>query len=407
MRYAVALYVSSVLGSGILVIPGLAAKVAGPSSLLAWLALAVLSYPFAYTFASLSVRRPESGGVYSFAKESLGGHTANAVGWLFASWYISGAPAATLVGASYLAYALPLDRTEVFVSAAAMIIISFVINYLGISLSGKVQLGVTVSIVALLLITVVASAPSVRAENFQPFLTGGVGSVGVAAALIIWSYFGYENVSNVAEEFRDPGKDFHRSVLVSVALSSFLYVAVAFVIIGTKAYVAGGSVAPFAAILSGLFGGSVGLGTALLAVFIIFGNLNAYTTGISRVVYAVSKDGGLPSLLSSVHQKYRSPNRSLFFICSGSLIVLFLYYLNGMDIETALLLTNGVGLSVYVAGSVAGIRLLREGGVRRYYPWISLLVSLSLLPFVGFIPLLVILAVVLLSLLHSKIVDRK
>src|SRR2546425_3060327 len=66
MRYAVALYMSSVLGSGVLVLPGLAAQIAGPASLLAWLLLSLASYPLAYTFASLSARKPESGGVYSF-----------------------------------------------------------------------------------------------------------------------------------------------------------------------------------------------------------------------------------------------------------------------------------------------------------------------------------------------------
>jgi amino acid efflux transporter len=93
LRQAVALYISSVLGSGVLVLPRLAAQIAGPSSLLAWLLLSLCSYPFAYTFASLSARRPESGGVYSFAKESFGLPVATVAGWLFALWFISGGPA--------------------------------------------------------------------------------------------------------------------------------------------------------------------------------------------------------------------------------------------------------------------------------------------------------------------------
>ena len=72
LRHAVALYVSSVLGSGVLVLPGLAAQIAGPASLVAWIVLAAASYPFAFTFASLSSRRPQSGGIYGFAKESFG-----------------------------------------------------------------------------------------------------------------------------------------------------------------------------------------------------------------------------------------------------------------------------------------------------------------------------------------------
>src|SRR5206468_2581501 len=61
LRHAVALYVSSLLGSGIFVIPGLAARIAGPASILSWIILSIASYPFAYTFAKLSARRPESG----------------------------------------------------------------------------------------------------------------------------------------------------------------------------------------------------------------------------------------------------------------------------------------------------------------------------------------------------------
>jgi amino acid efflux transporter len=88
----VALYISSVLGAGILVIPGLAAQIAGPGSILAWSLLSLASYPFAYTFAGLSERNPESGGIYAFAKEAFGVRTSAVVAWLFVAWAIMGAP---------------------------------------------------------------------------------------------------------------------------------------------------------------------------------------------------------------------------------------------------------------------------------------------------------------------------
>src|SRR2546422_10144681 len=110
MRYAVALYMSSVLGSGVLVLPGLAAQIAGPASLLAWLLLSLASYPLAYTFASLSARKPASGGVYSFARESFGLQMADPVGWLFIVWSVTGAPVVTGMAAPYLSYAIPLTK---------------------------------------------------------------------------------------------------------------------------------------------------------------------------------------------------------------------------------------------------------------------------------------------------------
>src|SRR5512140_1925515 len=144
LRHAVALYVSSVLGSGILVLPGLAAQIAGPASLVAWAVLSIASYPFAFTFASLSSRRPESGGIYGFAKESFGFPAAVVSGWLFAFWYITGAPAATLIAASYLAYAFPMSKFAIFGVAGAIMLLAFLINYRGIVLSSRIQLAVIV-----------------------------------------------------------------------------------------------------------------------------------------------------------------------------------------------------------------------------------------------------------------------
>src|SRR5438034_9316587 len=250
MRYAIALYMSSVLGSGVLVLPGLAAQIAGPASLLAWLLLSLASYPLAYTFASLSARKPESGGVYSFARESFGLQTADAVGWLFIVWYVTGAPVVTVIAARYLSYAFPLTRTEIFLIAGLLTLGAFLVNYRGIVVSSRVQLAVIVAIVGLLITAVVASAPSVNPTNFTPFFPNGYVPIGVSAALIFWSYLGYENVSNVAEEFKNPEKDFHRSILFSVIVIGLLYISYAVFCLENKTYAAAGSIAPFAVMLS-------------------------------------------------------------------------------------------------------------------------------------------------------------
>jgi len=382
MRHAVALYVSSVLGSGVLVLPGLAAKIAGPGSLVAWVLLSLGSFPFAYTFASLSSRKPESGGVYAFAKEGFGVHVSTVTGWLFALWYITGAPAVVVIAASYLGYAFPLARIDVYLVASVVIVVPFVINYRGITFSNKVQVGVTISIVALLLAAIVASVGFVKLRNFSPFLPHGFIPIGTAAALIFWSYLGYENVSNVAEEFRNPKRDFHRSITLSVILVGFLYTTVAFVTIGTLAYEAGGSVAPFAAIFSNVLGRYGAAGTALLAIFIIFGTVNAYTTGMSRVIFATAKDGGLPR--SIYHLSRRGvPDRSLILLFCSSMLVLVAYYFFNIDLEVALMIPSGGAILVYIIGSQAGIKLLKERGIKRTLPWIALIMSIIVLPFVG------------------------
>jgi amino acid efflux transporter len=387
-RHAVALYLSSVLGSGILVLPGLAAQIAGPASLIAWVSLSLASYPLAYTFASLSTRRPESGGVYNFAKESLGPRTANAVSWLFIIWYISGAPVITVIAASYLAYAIPMSRALIYTIAGTIMLAAFLVNYQGIIFSSRVQLAVITAIVALLIIAVAASTPLVRSTNFTPFLPNGIVPVGVSAALIFWSYLGYENVSNVAEEFQNPQRDFHRSIIYSVAIIGVLYTAVAIATIGTQSYKAGGSIAPFAAILSNALGTYGAIGTAILALIIIFSTVNAYTTGMSRVFYASAREGGLPKFLDKIHPTTRVPYRTLLLLLGLTWLMLLLFYILNVDLETELLIPSGAAILVYVVGSVSGIRLLKIRGVKRAFPWISLLISIIMIPFVG--PLILI-----------------
>ncbi len=408
-RHAVALYVSSVLGSGILVLPGLTAQIAGPASLLAWALLAVASVPFALTFASLSARHPESGGVYGFAREAFGGTAARVTGWLFALWEFTGAPAVALIAASYLGYAFPLDRPETFLLGFGILVAAFAINYRGISFSSKVQLAVIVSIIALLLGTIALSGMRVRPENFAPFLPYGLVPIGTAAALIFWSFLGYENVSNVAEEFEDPARDFPRAVYLSTALVGGLYFAVAFVTVGTAAYVAGGSVAPFAAILGNVLGPFGAMGTAVLAVFIIFGVVNAYTAGMSRVLYATARDGGLPRGLAHLDPVRRIPDRALLVMIVGVGIVLTVYYFANVSLTSALLVSSGAAIAVYILGSAAGVRLRpvvgRSGRPNRWLAGISLAISIGVLPFIG--PLaLVSLAVVLAAIAYAYL-DRR
>jgi amino acid efflux transporter len=388
LRNAVALYASSVLGSGVLILPGLAAQIAGPGSILAWILLSLASYPFAFTFASLSTRRPESGGVYSFAKEAFGLQIATVAGWLFALWVITGAPAVALIAASYLGYAFPLNRAETFLLGFGIFFTAFVVNYRGIVVSNKVQLATIGSIIALLLAAIISSSLFVKVQNFSPFLPSGLVPVGTAAALIFWSYLGYENVSNVGEEFENPKRDFRRSIILSVVLISALYTCVAFVTIGTLAYKAGGSIAPFAVILSNVLGKYGAAGTAILAVFIIFGTVNAYTTGMSRVFYAASKDGAFPKALDHVSEKTKVPDRSLIALFGCIFPVFLIYYFLNVNLEPALLIPSGAAILIYIIGSGAGVKLLgTKDKVQKsiVLPLISLIISLILVVFVGWL----------------------
>jgi amino acid efflux transporter len=398
----VALYVSSVLGAGVLVIPGLAARAAGPASLLAWGLLSVASYPFAYTFSRLSARNPESGGIYSFAREAFGDRAATLVAWLFIAWVIAGAPAISISAGAYVASSVPLTRPETFLFAALLLLAAFGVNYRGIRFSGRVQLAIVAVTVSVLVFAVAASVGSVKASNFTPFMPAGPASVGVAAALIVWSFLGYENVSNVAEEFKDPKRDFARSVAISVVLVSVLYIAVAAAIVGTGAYRSGGGLTPFSSMISPVLGPAGGAVISAIAVVIIFGTVNAYTAGMARIIYAAARDGGLPKFLAKVDEGTGVPGRSVVFLLGLVLSSLAAFYALSLDVQSAFLATSGAAILTYVIGSAAGVRLLRAKGASRLLPWASLVAAVAMLPFIG-APLAVSVAIALVGFAFSLV----
>src|SRR3954449_4544744 len=108
-----ALSIGAVLGTGVISMPALAAAVAGPASLLAWLALILLSAPLAWTFAALGARYPDGGGVSTYVGLAFGRRGAGAGGWGFFFAVPLGAPAAAAFAGNYVADVLGGGRRTV------------------------------------------------------------------------------------------------------------------------------------------------------------------------------------------------------------------------------------------------------------------------------------------------------
>src|SRR2546430_6806198 len=98
-----ALYVGAVIGTGILVLPAIAAETAGPASVLAWLALVLLSFPLALTYAGLSRDRPDAAGFAGAIERAFGPRGGAAAGWIFLAQAPTGYVIAALIAGEYAA----------------------------------------------------------------------------------------------------------------------------------------------------------------------------------------------------------------------------------------------------------------------------------------------------------------
>src|SRR3954453_8675408 len=154
-----ALSVGAVLGTGVISMPALAANVAGPSSLVAWGALILLSAPLAWTFAALGARHPDAGGVSTYVRLPFGARAAAAVGWCFYFAVPLGAPAAVAFAGGYVADVLGGGRTTVLATFGVVLAVVFTMNWFGLRVSGRAQLVLAGVLATLLLITVLSALP--------------------------------------------------------------------------------------------------------------------------------------------------------------------------------------------------------------------------------------------------------
>ncbi|GAB2589867.1 amino acid permease [Paractinoplanes abujensis] len=348
-----ALCVGAVLGTGVISMPALAAEVAGPASLVAWLALIVLSAPLALTFAALGARHPDGGGVSTYVRLAFGPRVGAAIGWTFFFAVPLGAPAAVAFAGGYVADIIGGGRVTTLLTFLAVVSAVFAMNWYGVRVSGRVQLVLTGVLAVLLLITVLTALPHANWDNLTPFAPHGWSGVGSAAAVLVWGFAGWEAVSSLAASYRNPRRDVPRATAVAVVLVGLLYLAVAVTSVLVLGPALGASPAPLADLLAAGVGGPVRILTAIVAVLLTVGAVNAYLAGASQLGAALTRDGALPVWMG------RTPRRALLTVFLLSLASAAL----PLSLHTSLLLVTGCFTLVYVIGTAAALRLLPAG------PW--------------------------------------
>ncbi|WP_405590072.1 APC family permease [Streptomyces sp. NBC_01092] len=401
-----AMYVGAVLGTGVIALPALAAEAAGPASLLAWLALVLLSAPLAATFAALGARHPDAGGVSHYARLAFGDRTAAVVGWCFYLAVPPGASAAALFGGAYVSAALGGGRTTTTVTAVGLMIVVTASNAVGVRVTGRFQFALAGLLVALLLVAVALSLPHASADNLRPFAPHGWTAIAPAAALLVWSFAGWEAITHLAGEFRTPSRDLPRATTAAVVIVGVLYLAVAFAVIAVLGPDAARAKAPLGELMAQGIGGNARLLAAVAALLLTLGAMNAYFAGAAKLGAALGRDGALPAWLTRGSTAGEVPRRSLSVVSSLALLSLGAVTLADVGARPLVLLTTGSFVTVYAVGVAAALRLLPKRGKARASANVALVAVVIMLLMSGRY-LLWPLAVTGAALLYLRLGDRR
>lgn len=304
---------------GIFLTPaGMAKALGSPLWLLVvWMMVGVLTVCGALCYGELAARFPRNGGIYVYLLETCGRRVAFLYGWMCLLVLDPGLTAALAVGlAGYLAYIFPTSEIAIKLIAVSVIWALCLLNILSIRVTAGFLRWTTwlkLGLLAFLVVWAIAFRLG-SWSNFVPFVSQRPGSLslgpalGVAMVAAFFSFGGWWDVSKIAGEVRDPGRNLPRAMLLGTLIVTLVYVLVSGVFLylvplqsvtSDKTFVAQAG-----AILFGQAGGNV---FAAIAAICVLGGLAAFMMSAPRVYYAMAQDGLFLHSIARTHPRFGTP----------------------------------------------------------------------------------------------------
>jgi len=371
---ALTIGVGTMIGAGIFVLPGAAIERAGWFAVLSFVLGGGIALLTALSASELGTAMPKSGGAYYYVNQALGPLFGSIAGW--SNWLgLAFASAFYMVGFGEYIRAIfglsgplvlgPLAVSPVKVAALLAAAFFVFVNYVGAKETGRLQNVIVVVLVAILAVFTAVGAFRADPANlpagrgFSPMLT--------TTGLIFVSYLGFVQITSVAEEIKQPGKNLPRAVIGSVLLVTVIYALVLIVMAAAveEGFIAEQQLAGNIAVVEvgRLLLGPVG------AVALLFGGLlatassaNASILASSRINFAMGRDRIVTPELNEVHGRFGTPYRSIAI--TGGFILLFIL-VGGVE----LLATLGSVLHLIIYGLLnLALIVMREADVEDYEP---------------------------------------
>jgi len=366
---ATALGIGAIIGSGIFIVTGIVAGLAGPAMIFSVLIAGFIAIFSAMSVAELGAFLPEEGGTYAYARTLVSPFAGFLAGWIWIFSNIFVGAAVSLGFAHYVATIFPAVPVTL---VAALICLAFLaINYLGIRESVVFNNLLVTLKVLILLFFVAFGAGFLRPGNFMPFAPAGSAGILGGAALIFFAYTGFARVTIMAEEVKDPEKTIPQSIYLALGISTVLYLVVSIVAVGLAG-------APALAHSGSPLADAIGVTCSPGAVLVIsLGAMIATASvllttimGISRIVFSMARNRDLPRIFNRIHPRFGTPHYAIVITGAGMIAALLL-----ADLTLVVSVSTFAMLLYYFIANIAALRLPRD---RSLYPaWVPALGALS------------------------------
>ncbi|MBN2203086.1 MAG: amino acid permease [Candidatus Aenigmarchaeota archaeon] len=381
--------VGIILGAGIYALIGEGSLVAGNALWLSFLIGAVIAGMSGLSYAELGSMFPKEAAEYIYSKKAFRNNIIPfIIGW---TTIFTGIIAASTVAIGFGGYFSALTGLNPLISAICLVLLLSFINFYGIEESAKINLVFTAIELLGLLLIIILGAEFLGSVDYFYSPTGMTG-IFSAATLVFFSFLGFEDIVNVSEETENPKKVIPKALMISLAVTTIIYILVAMATVSILPWnVIGASSAPLADVAESAMPGS----STLLSIVAIFATANTVLIQLivcSRMIYGMSKEkSSLPKFLSTIHKKRKTPWIAALVCMVFSIALIFLG-----DIKIVAEVTNFGSFMIFLSVNMSVILLrYKEPKIKRVFkvplnigkfpilPFVSMLFTIYMFTFFG------------------------
>jgi APA family basic amino acid/polyamine antiporter len=368
---SVMLGIGFIIGSGIFIMPLIAAEISGTYSIIAWVLGGIYQVITGLCFAECAIKIRKAGGLYTYAHKAFGDMVGFFAGWTFWIGYLITIAAEQWALGWYLQFFLPQVLLLIRVSIGVLtgLVLAY-LNFRGVSIGGKIGDWLTVGKLFALILFIVGAALFFRIINFYPLLpassagitgtTALLTAIGASTIVVLYAYLGEEIITVPDDEIKNAKKTVPKAVLISAISTMVIYVIAVAAFLGASRWTNFvSSQSPlsdlFTAVTHSQLGGII---ITIGGLISIIGALNAVILGTARISFAMSRDKLFPQIFSRVHPIHNTPYMALLI---QTVLALILSYTVTNFVALAALAVMFT-LIPYALTSFATFKLIKKGG---------------------------------------------
>jgi basic amino acid/polyamine antiporter, APA family len=325
-----AIGLGAIIGAGIFALAGPVAKEdAGPAVSISFIIAGIASACAALSYAEFGGLIPQAGSAYTYGYAVLGESIGWFIGWDLLLEYTAIVAVVAIGVSQYISFLLDgfgVDlpawmlgapgtgdghRVDLF-AILLCLAVAWLLNR-GIKTSAKVETYLVFVKIAIVLAVVVVGAFYVTSDNLTPYFPHGFSGAATGAATVFFAVFGYDAMSTAAEESKDAERNLPKAIVISLAIAMVLYLLAATVLTGMQNYTDLSDTAAFSEAFDSVGLPSFAKVVAFGAIVGIITVLFSFSLGASRVWYAISRDGLLPSWFAKTNEQH-SPHRTVWIV---------------------------------------------------------------------------------------------